>query len=169
VIGLRKNNQDSIFPDPSIKLEPGDKLLVLDEMQKKPDHSIRRSGPKKIVIVDDNPVLLRLYTRLFQKAGFHPITATNGREGVDTIIREKPAAAVIDFMLPVLSGIEVCRHIRTTHECHGIKLIIFTADNQAKTKRRAIDAGADAVIIKSPEASEVIETVVRMVRSNSTT
>ncbi|MBW2589350.1 MAG: hypothetical protein JRD71_01295 [Deltaproteobacteria bacterium] len=55
------------------------------------------------------------------------------------------------------------------HECHGIKLIIFTADNQAKTKRRAIDAGADAVIIKSPEASEVIETVVRMVRSNSTT
>ena len=169
VIGLRKNNQDSIFPDPSIKLEPGDKLLVLDAMQKKADHSIRRSGRKKIVIVDNNPVFLRLYTRLFQKAGFYPITATNGPEGVDTIIREKPAAAVIDYILPELSGIEVCQRIRTTHECHGIKLIIFTADNQAKTQRRAIDAGVDAVIVKSPEASEVIETVVRMVRSNSTT
>jgi CheY-like chemotaxis protein len=166
VIGLRKNNQDSIFPDPSIKLEPGDKLLVLDEKQKKPDHSIRREGRKKIVIVDDNPVILRLYTRLFQKAGFHPITATNGREGIDTIIREKPAAAVIDFMLPVLSGIEVCRHIRTTHGCQGIKLIIFTADNQIKTRKHAIDAGADTVIIKSPEASEVIEAVVKAIRKD---
>lgn len=166
VIGLRKNNQDSIFPDPSIKLEPGDKLLVLDEKQKKPDHSIRRAGRKKIVIVDDNPGILRLYTRLFQKAGFHPITATNGREGVDTIIREKPAAAVIDFMLPVLSGIEVCRHIRTTHGCQGIKLIIFTADNQTKTRKDAIDAGADTVIIKSSEASEVIEAVVKAIRKD---
>lgn len=166
VIGLRKNNQDSIFPDPSIKLEPGDKLLVLDEKQKKSEHSIRRSGRKKIVIVDDSPVFLRLYTRLFQKAGFHPITATNGREGVDTIIRDKPVAAVIDFMLPVMSGIEVCRHIRAAHECRGIKLIIFTADNQAETQRRALEAGADAVIIKSPEASEVVETVVRMVRKD---
>lgn len=166
VIGLRKNNQDSIFPDPSIKLEPGDKLLVLDEKQKKPDHSIRRSERKKIVIVDDSPVFLRLYTRLFQKAGFHPITATNGREGVDTIIREKPVAAVIDFMLPELSGIEVCRHIRAEHGCLGIKLIIFTADDQKETQRRARDAGANAVIIKGPEASEVIEAVVRAIRKD---
>jgi len=164
VIGLRKNNKDSIFPDPLIKLESGDKLLVLDEMQKKPDHSIRRSGRKKIVIVDDNPVILRLYTRLFQKAGFHPITVTNGREGVDTIIREKPSAAVIDFMLPVLSGIEVCRQVRAAKESPKTKLILFTADSDEKTHKRAVDAGTDAIVVKSSEASEVIETVVRMLR-----
>lgn len=164
IIGLRKNNQDSIFPDPSIKLESGDKLLVLDKMQKKPDHSIRRSGRKKIVIVDDNPVILRLYTRLFQKAGFHPITATNGREGVDTIIREKPAAAVIDFMLPVLSGIEVCRQVRAAKDSRKTKLILFTADSDKETHKRAVDAGTDAVVVKSSEASEVIEAVVRMLR-----
>ncbi|MBW1820163.1 MAG: NAD-binding protein [Deltaproteobacteria bacterium] len=164
VIGLRKNNQDSIFPDPSIKLESGDKLLVLDKMQKKPDHSIRRSGRKKIVIVDDNPVILRLYKRLFQKAGFHPITATNGREGVDIITREKPAAAVIDFMLPVLSGIEVCRQIRAAKDSRKTKLILFTADSDEETHKRAVDAGTDAVVVKSSEASEVIETVVRMLR-----
>ena len=164
VIGLRKNNKDSIFPDPSIKLESGDKLLVLDKMQKKSDHSIRRSGRKKIVIVDDNPVILRLYTRLFQKAGFHPITATNGREGVDTIIREKPSAAVIDFMLPVLSGIEVCRQVRAAKTSLKTKLILFTADSNKETHKRAIDAGTDAVVVKSSEASAVIETVVRMLR-----
>ena len=164
VIGLRKNNQDSIFPDPSIKLEPGDKLLVLDEKQKKPDHLIRRAGRKKIVIVDDNPGILRLYTRLFQKAGFHPITATNGREGVDTIIREKPAAAVIEFMLPVLSGIEVCKQVRAALDSQKTKLILFTADSNEETHKRAVDAGTDKVVVKSSEASEVIEAVVRMLR-----
>lgn len=164
VIGLRKNNQDSIFPDPSIKLESGDKLLVLDEMQKKSDHSIRRSGRKKIVIVDDNPVILRLYTRLFQKAGFHPITANNGREGVDAIIREKPVAAVIDFMLPVLSGIEVCRQVRASKNGRKTKLILFTADGDEETHKRAVDAGTDAVVVKSSEASELIETVVQILR-----
>ena len=133
-------------------------------MKKKPDHSIRRSGRKKIVIVDDNPVILRLYTRLFQKAGFHPITATNGREGVDTIIREKPSAAVIDFMLPVLSGIEVCRQVRAAKTSLKTKLILFTADSNKETHKRALDAGTDAVVVKSSEASEVIETVVQMLR-----
>jgi len=164
VIGLRKNNQDSIFPDPLIKLESGDKLLVLDEIQKKADHSIRRSGRKKVVIVDDNPAILRLYTRLFQKAGFHPITATNGQEGVDVIIREKPAAAVIDYMLPVLSGIEVCRQVRASKDSQKTKLIIFTADSNEETHKRSVDAGTDAVVVKSSEASEVIEAVVRMLR-----
>ena len=166
VIGLRKNNQDSIFPDPLIKLESGDKLLVLDEKQNKSDHSIRRLGRKKVVIVDDNPVILRLYTRLFQKAGFHPITATNGREGVDVIIREKPAAAVIDYMLPVLSGIEVCRQVRASKDSQKTKLIIFTADSNQETHKRSVDAGTDAVVVKSAEASEVIEVVVRMLRKD---
>ena len=166
IIGLRKNNQDSIFPDPLIKLESGDKLLVLDQIQKKPDDSIRRSGRKKIVIVDDNPVILRLYSRLFQKAGFHPITATNGREGVDVIIREKPAAAVIDYMLPGLSGIEVCRQVRAAEDGKETKLIIFTADNSEKTHQRAVDVGTDAVVVKSPEASELIEAVVKALRKD---
>ncbi len=166
VIGLRKNNEDLIFPDPLIKLESGDKLLVLDKMKKKSNHSIRRSGRKKVVIVDDNPVILRLYTRLFQKAGFHPITASNGREGVDAIIREKPAAAVIDYMLPVLSGIEVCRQVRAAKNSQKIKLILFTADNNVETHKRAVDAGTDAVVIKNSEASEVIEAVVRTLRLN---
>ncbi|MBT8357651.1 MAG: NAD-binding protein, partial [Deltaproteobacteria bacterium] len=164
IIALRKNNQDSIFPDPLITLESGDKLLVLDKMQKKVDHSIRRSGRKKIVIVDDNPVILRLYTRLFQKAGFHPITATDGREGVDAIIREKPVAAVIDFMLPILSGIEVCLQVREAKDSQKTKLILFTADSNEETHKLAVDAGADAVVVKSSEASEVIEAVVRMLR-----
>ena len=67
-------------------------------------------------------------------------------------------------MLPVLSGIEVCRQVRAAKDSPKIKLILFTADNNKETHKRAVDAGSDAVVVKSSEASEVIETVVRMLR-----
>jgi CheY-like chemotaxis protein len=165
VIGLRRNGNDLILPDPETQLEAADMILVFgtnrnDEKQ----FSKQAPQPEKLVIVDDNPVILRLYSRLFQKAGFDPVTAVNGREGLDAIIKEKPAAAVIDFMLPVISGIEVCRQVRTQEGLQGIKLILFTGDNQPETRSRALDAGADAVVVKSSEASEVIETVIRILK-----
>lgn len=67
-------------------------------------------------------------------------------------------------MLPVLSGIEVCRQVRAVKDSLKTKLILFTTDSDEKTHKRAVDAGSDAVVVKSSEASEVIETVVRMLR-----
>ena len=167
VVGLRRNGRDSIFPDLKTKLESTDMLLVIDKRQdEKNQLENHQLKPQKLVIVDDNPVILRLYTRLFQKAGFHPMTAVDGREGLDLIIRVKPVAAVIDFMLPVMSGIEICQGVRKNKDCQGIKLILFTADNQPETRKSALNAGADAVVLKSPEASEVIETVIQALKGS---
>ncbi|HBF42516.1 MAG TPA: hypothetical protein DDW42_02585 [Desulfobacteraceae bacterium] len=168
VMGLRKNGNDFILPDPETRLEADDMLLVVDEKQKndiKPEQ--RSPDPPKLVIADDNPVILRLYTRLFQKAGFYPITTTNGRDGLDLIIRERPVAAVIDYMLPVMSGIEVCDQVRKIKACQETKLILFTADAKSDIRKRALKSGADAVVVKSPEASEVIETVIKTIRKVS--
>ncbi len=165
VIGLRRNGNDLILPDPETQLETADMILVFDiNRNDEKQFSQQAPQPKKLVIVDDNPVILRLYSRLFQKAGFSPVTAIDGREGLDAIIKEKPAAAVIDYMLPVISGIEVCRQVRAKEDCQEIKLILFTADSQPETRKLALDAGADAVVVKSPDASEVIETVIRILK-----
>ncbi|MEE4352641.1 MAG: NAD-binding protein [Desulfatiglans sp.] len=165
IIGLRRNGNDLILPPPETVLEKGDRLLVIDEREQHRDETSQplTNEPLKVVIVDDNPVILRLYTRLFQKAGFYPITARDGREGLDTIIRERPAAAVIDFMLPVFSGIEVCRRLREKPEHAGAKLILFTSDNRAGTREEALKAGADEVVVKSAEAYDLITTVTKIV------
>ncbi|MDY6954461.1 MAG: NAD-binding protein, partial [Thermodesulfobacteriota bacterium] len=160
IMGLRRSGQDFILPDRETTLERADMLLVIDYEEDKGSSSAPLE-PDKLVIVDDNPVILRLYARLFQKAGFHPMTATNGGDGLELIIQEKPVAAVIDFMLPTLTGIEVCRRVRAVEACKDTKLVLFTADHQPETRTRALEAGADAVVVKSPEASEVIETVVQ--------
>jgi DNA-binding response OmpR family regulator len=123
-----------------------------------------RAAPKKIVIIDDNPVIVRLYARLFQRAGFHPLTAENGESGLALIIQEKPAAAVVDFMLPGLSGLEVCRRVRQTVPHESIKLVVFTADDTSILRHRCLEAGADEVIVKSAETAEIISVVSRLLR-----
>jgi CheY-like chemotaxis protein len=72
---------------------------------------------------------------------------------------------VIDFMLPVLSGIEICERVRQEKRLHDTRLILFTADAKHQTRERAIAAGADAVVVKSAGATEVIETVINILSS----
>jgi len=162
ILGLRRGERDYIQPDPQMTLRPGDDLLFMDSEHE--PVSRPRSAPKKLVIVDDNPVIRRLYSRLFKQAGFIPVITANGEDGVNAILREKPAAAVVDYMLPGISGIEVCRKVRESGESAAVKLILFTADDSDETRRQALASGADEVIIKSPEAKHIVETVVRLLR-----
>lgn len=160
IIGLRRDNKDILTPEKKTVLRCGDQILVLDECAEDkacpyPTHH----EVKKLVLVDDNPVIVKLYSRLFQKAGYTPFTAANGRDGLDLIMSTKPRAAVIDYHLPSMSGIEVCQSVRRKMNGNPIKLILFTADQSEGTHKRAMDAGADAVVIKSPETSEIIHTV----------
>jgi voltage-gated potassium channel len=164
IIGLRRGDTDRLQPTDETVILAGDQLLVISERS---ETVVLEEGlqvvPKKIVIVDDNPVIVRLYARLFQKAGFHPLTADSGDAGLALILREQPAAAVIDFMLPGLSGLEVCRRVRQEHRGEPIKLVVFTADDNQNLRASCLEAGADDVIVKSSESSEIISVITRLV------
>jgi|GEM_PF-12165 len=163
VLGLRRKGKDTILPAPDTEVRTGDMLFMVQSAAKSEETD--KEAEKRLVIVDDNPTILGLYARLFKRRGFLPVTAVNGREGLETIEREKPTAAVIDFMLPILSGIELCQQLRANPENDDIRLILFTADEQEETRRRALEAGADAVVVKSPDASRIIDTVVKMLEA----
>jgi voltage-gated potassium channel len=160
VIGLRRNRIDHLEPDKTTRLQEGDRILVLDEIgetvQNENEHP---AEPRKLVIVDDNPVIVKLYSRLFQKAGFIPFIAKDGKEGLGLILDQKPQAAVIDYHLPKISGIDVCQRVRKQMNGDPIKLILFTTDESPRTRQSALASGADAVVVKSSDASEIIRTV----------
>ena len=160
ILGLRRNGEDKLMPSGKTILRGGDRIMVLDKCKGEEFFTYPQPNkPYRLVIIDDNPVIVKLYTRLFQKAGFIPFTASNGLEGMDTIMKKKPYAAVIDYNLPAMSGVEVCRNIRRKKEYDHVKLILFTGDSSQKTRQVALDSGADAVVVKSPDASEIIRTV----------
>ena len=164
VLGLRRVGRDFIFPDKKIVLKIDDQIMVIDEDSD--DDSVileKEKTLKKLVIVDDNPIILHLYSRLFHKFGFFPIIANNGKEGLEIILQEKPVAAVIDYMLPELSGIELCTEIKKHKELASTKLILFTGDDKNETRQEALLAGADEVVIKSSDAQKIIKTVVAII------
>jgi len=167
IIGLRRADVDRLQPPSETVVRPGDQLLIISERSDLTacEEEVR-AAPKKIVIIDDNPVIVRLYARLFQRAGFHPLTADNGDSGLALIVKEKPAAAVVDFMLPGLSGLEVCRQVRQVVPHEPIKLVVFTADDTPILRDRCLAAGADEVIVKSSETAEIIGVVSRMLRGS---
>ncbi len=161
VLGLRRVGRDFIFPDKEIVLKIDDQIMVIDEENEDDSFIVEKEKtPKKLVIVDDNPIILHLYSRLFHKFGFFPIIADNGKEGLGLILQEKPVAAVIDYMLPELSGIELCSEVRKHKDLNNTKLILFTGDEKLETRKKALSSGADEVVIKSSDAHKIIRTVV---------
>lgn len=158
VLGVRRGDQDQLRPSGKMTLQEGDQLLVLAEPVLG-ENSAQPLSPRRVVIVDDNPVILRLYSRLFQKAGFHPITAENGDQGYTLIREELPEVAVIDFKLPGLSGLEICQKVRKDSSLDRIKLVVFTADDDPELRQRCLESGADEMLVKSAEASEIIGVV----------
>ncbi|MBU0728202.1 MAG: NAD-binding protein [Proteobacteria bacterium] len=167
ILGLRRKGIDTIMPDPEMVVLVSDKLLVHGGGQAKEPAELRSSEPPTIVFVDDNPVIRSLYTRLFKRAGFLPIAADNGQQGFEIIMKEKPMAAVVDFRLPGLTGIEICKKVRAVEELNDMKFILFTADEEPATREEALKAGVDAVVLKSPEASEVIDAVIQQLRKKN--
>ncbi len=159
ILGLRRDGRDYLLPGADMEIHLGDELLLAPCA---PLVDVLKAAPRavfKMVLIDDNPVIRRLYTRLFQKAGYHIITAENGEEGYRIIVREKPQAAVIDYFLPDVTGLEICSRIRANEQLKHMKLILFTGNDDVETRNRALAAGVDSVVVKSPDAAEIVNTV----------
>ncbi|KAA3609325.1 MAG: response regulator [Calditrichaeota bacterium] len=165
VLGLRRSGEDLLDPQTEIKLITGDQLYIVEQGKLAPTEKIqRRKNTPIVLIVDDNPVILKLYVRLFRRSGFTPITAKNGDEALKMITENKPNAAVIDYQLGGFSGIDICNKVRNEQKNNEIKLILYTADDSKKIRDKAINFGADAVVVKSNDSSELIELVIGLLR-----
>jgi voltage-gated potassium channel len=163
IVGIRRSGKDILSPTPDTPLVLGDKLLVIDVPGSEEEQQTLEQ-PQKIILVDDNPVIRRLYTRLFQKAGFNIMTASTGREGELLILKEQPDAAVVDYLLGDITGLDVCRDIRKNENGQSVKLILFTADESHEVHTEAIEAGANVVVVKSPDAAEIVNLVAETIK-----
>jgi voltage-gated potassium channel len=161
ILGIRRGGVDQLTPGGDMEIHLGDELLVAP-------YAAQIAGvpaavaPRKVlkmVLIDDNPVIRRLFTRLFQKAGYNITTAENGQDGYLLIARERPEAAVIDYFLPDITGLEVCAKIRANKDLQRMKLILFTANEDLATREKALAVGVDSVVVKSPDAAEIVNTV----------
>ncbi|MGD0089848.1 MAG: diguanylate cyclase [Planctomycetota bacterium] len=106
-------------------------------------------GPAKVLIVDDDPIHLRLLEAMLARAGHHVLKALNGHEALRILEASNDLQLVIaDWMMPEMDGIDLCREIRKRSTERYIHFIMLTSRSQHDDVVEGLDAGADDYIIK---------------------
>jgi DNA-binding response OmpR family regulator len=111
---------------------------------------------KRILVVDDEPDVLWLTSLRLEKHGYEIITADNGRDAFERIRKEKPDMVLLDLIIPITYGTEVCRRVKNDKDLKHIPIILYTAHGEIITAEKAKSFGADDYIAKPFEAAELL-------------
>jgi DNA-binding response OmpR family regulator len=108
-------------------------------------------GRRKILVVDDEPKLVRVVREYLEHDGYRVVSAGDGREALERFRQERPDLVVLDLMLPELDGLEVCRRIRQESR---VPIIMLTARTEEVDELIGLELGADDYVTKpfSPRA-----------------
>lgn len=110
--------------------------------------------PNKILIVEDEKRISRFLELELKHEGYEIIAAFDGRTGLDLASNENPDLVILDLMLPVMSGIEVCRRIRQSK--NKVPIIMLTAKDDVMDKVMGLDMGADDYMTKPFAIEELL-------------
>jgi len=118
----------------------------------------------RVLIVEDEPPLVELLSYNLEKAGFQIHIARDGEEALLAVEERKPDLILLDWMLPYVSGIEICRRIRRNPETRNVPIIILTARGEEDDRIRGLEAGADDYVVKPFSPSELVARVRAVLR-----
>jgi two-component system, OmpR family, phosphate regulon response regulator PhoB len=123
-----------------------------------------------VLIIEDELAQREVLTYNLEADGFRVITAENGEEGLLRVDEDMPDIIVLDWMMPNLSGIEVCRRLKTRTETRNIPIIMLSARSEEVDKVRGLETGADDYVVKPYSVIELmarVRTQLRRVRPST--
>lgn len=119
----------------------------------------------KILIVEDDPLISRMYQKMFTFEKFEVATAKNGQEGVEKATQQKPDAILLDVMMPELNGLEVLEKLKSQPETKNIPVIMLTNMSDAGDAEAFLEKGAVKYIVKSDYTPKQVADMVAEVLS----
>ncbi|MCP9234801.1 response regulator transcription factor [Lewinella sp. JB7] len=122
--------------------------------------------PAKILLVDDEPDILEILEFNLRKEGFEVATAGNGEEGLQLARTFRPDLIVLDIMMPIMDGVEVCRQLRAEPEFNNTVITFLTAREEDYSQIAALDTGGDDYITKPIRPRVLISRVKALLRRN---
>ena len=118
----------------------------------------------RILVADDEPNQLELLTFNLVQADYEVIRAEDGRQALDMIEEHRPDLVIIDWMMPHMSGIDVCRTLRSRAETRQLPIIMLSARGEEGDRTLGLDIGADDYISKPFSPRELISRVRALLR-----
>jgi two-component system phosphate regulon response regulator PhoB len=117
-----------------------------------------------VLIVEDEAPLVTMLRYNLEREGFAVDAAADGEEALLRIAERQPDAVLLDWMLPLVSGLEVCRQIRRAPSTRLLPIIMLTARGEEDDRVRGLDSGADDYVVKPFSPSELIARLRAVIR-----
>lgn len=112
-----------------------DNIQILFGKKKISESPTHAANPKKLLIVEDEPILREMYQDKFKLEGFEVITADNGKVGLEKVIEQKPDVVLLDLMMPVMDGESLLRRLREMPEYKSIPVLVLTNAGEVENIR----------------------------------
>ncbi len=125
------------------------------------------SAPK-ILIVDDEPHMLRVTEFSLRRGGYQLIIGRNGREAIELADREQPALIVMDVLMPELDGLSALRLLKQSPKTANIPVIMLTARGHVMTRQDAEDSGASLFLTKPFSPNQLLTEAKRLIDAQAT-
>ena len=120
---------------------------------------------EKVLLVEDNVVNMKLLQATLEPHGYTLVTATDGKEALETAIKERPDLIIMDIQLPTMSGVEVVKRLRQVPEFSRIPIIALTAYAMKGDEERLIEAGCDVYLPKPVNTRELPKVITEMLQN----
>ena len=115
-----------------------------------------RSGQPRVLLVEDEPAQRTVLAYNLEAEGFAVTQADNGEDAMVLVDEEDPDIIILDWMMPKVSGIEVCRRLKMRPETRGIPIIMLSARAEEVDRIRGLETGADDYVIKPYSVLELM-------------
>jgi len=118
----------------------------------------------KILIVEDEAALVTLLKYNLEKQGYQTVSVLDGNQAVTVALMEKPDLILLDWMLPNMSGLDICRAMRKNFDLHSVPIIMLTARGDEADKVKGLSFGADDYMTKPFSIPELMARIVALLR-----
>jgi two-component system phosphate regulon response regulator PhoB len=118
-----------------------------------------RNERPTILVVEDEPAQREVLAYNLEAEGFRVAKAETGDEALLLVEEQAPDIIVLDWMLPSVSGIEVCRQLKMRHETRGVPIIMLSARSEEVDRVRGLETGADDYVVKPYSVTELMARV----------
>jgi len=148
--------------DPVCETSAQEENLLEESPVSESKPSVISVSPKKILVVDDNTIILKILKHLLEAEDYLVVTAENGIEGLKMVSLERPNLIITDFLMPKMNGVTFIRRLKSQMSTRFIPIIMLTAKDEVESEVEVIDAGADDYLTKPVVAKRLLVRVSRL-------
>ncbi len=116
----------------------------------------------KVLVVDDEPFMIRLIEIVLERDGYQMLKAVNGREAVEVASREHPSVVVMDAMMPKMDGLTALRLLKSDEATRSIPVIMLTANPHKFSREEAVSSGATIFLTKPFSPAQLLAEIRRL-------